>query len=65
MLTNEEKKIILQDKIQLLDFMIENLSLGIANSPDADIAGKRPRADVLAEMQSEREFYIQAKQDLE
>ncbi len=65
MLTNEEKIKILEDKVRLLDFMIENLSLGIANSPDADIEGKKPRTEVLANMQSEREFYIQAKEDLE
>lgn len=65
MLTNQEKKKILQDKIRLLDFMIENLSLGIANSPDADIPGKRPRAEVLQEKQTERQFYIETIQNLE
>jgi hypothetical protein len=65
MLTNQEKKELLQDKIRLLDFMIENLSLGIANSPDADIPGKRPRAEVLQEKQTERQFYIETIQNLE
>lgn len=65
MLTNQEKKELLQDKIRLLDFMIENLSLGITNSPDADIPGKRPRAEVLQEKQTERQFYIETIQNLE
>ena len=65
MLTNKEKKELLQDKIRLLDFMIENLSLGITNSPDADIPGKRPRAEVLQEKQTERQFYIETIQNLE
>jgi len=65
MITNEEKKKLLEDKIGLLDFMIENLSLGITNSPDADIPGKRPRAEVLLEQQTERQFYIEELQNLE
>lgn len=63
-LTNEEKIQMINSRIATLDFCIKELSDGIAESPDADIEGKRPRTEVLNHLMLEKQALIDFKETL-
>ena len=63
-ITNEEKIQIVEDRLSTLNFCIQNLSDGIAQSPDSDIEGKTPRAEVLSKLMLERQALIDLKETL-
>ena len=49
----------------MLDFVIENITQGIAENPDADIEGKRPRAEVLNDYVLQKQALILFKETLQ
>ena len=56
MLSIEDKKVLIQQEVQNLDFHIEQLEQAIIASPDSDIEGKIPR--------SEKLLYLKAKKQV-
>jgi hypothetical protein len=63
-MTNEEKIEQINSRLTMLDFVIENITQGIAENPDADIEGKRPRAEVLNDLVLEKQALISFKETL-
>lgn len=63
-ITNEEKIQIIESRLSTLDFCIQNLSDGIAQSPDSDMEGKTPRAEVLSDLMLQRQALIDLKETL-
>jgi hypothetical protein len=63
-MTKEEKIEQINSRLTMLDFVIENITQGIAENPDADIEGKRPRAEVLNDLVLEKQALISFKETL-
>ena len=63
-MTNEEKIEQINSRLTMLDFVIENITQGIAENPAADIEGKKPRAEVLNDLVLEKQALISFKETL-
>lgn len=63
-MTREEKIEQLNSRLTMLDFVIENITQGIAENPGADIEGKKPRAEVLNDLVLEKQALISFRETL-
>jgi hypothetical protein len=63
-MNREEKIKQLNSRLKLLDSVIKALEQGIAENPNADIEGKRPRAEVLNDYVLQKQALILFKETL-
>lgn len=63
-MTNEEKITQVNSRLTMLNFVIEQITIGIQEDPDGDIEGKRPRAEVLNDLMLEKQALVDFKETL-